>query len=417
MNPSLTRIAAGFVAVALLGTPLRAPAADAVERAPASFVAPKLDPALAMRLLALDCTRISADDVRALAQGPTPRIIMVHGGIFPVHLVMASFGRFLAGMGYPESRIRDSGGDWSYSPYMDTKQLAGLVAWQYERDGMRPLLIGHSQGGLYVVKIIKDLAGQTAQSLQVWNPRDWAFENRTTIVDPLTGRTRPVIGVSVAYGSAIGAGGLALILPNQWEPLETLRKIPDTIDEFTGYFINSDLIAMSFPGNPLDSRYQATGTATVRNVMLPPTYNHISAPDAEDLAKDAQVRAWIDAYVPKPGADTDADADTSSLPAAAQQHALYAADVWYSVKKSWCQEAQRLIRRGSAPPAADVGSAPPATATATAAAPPVAAGGASPTPAASPDPTSAAPAPRPANPDDGRPADDAGARPVRQPAG
>jgi len=368
MNTPSTRIAAALVAVALMGTPLRAPAADAVERAPATFVAPKLDPALATRLLALDCTRIGGDDVRTLAQGPTPRIILVHGGVFPVHLVMASFGRFLAGMGYPEGRIRDPGGDWSYSPYMDTKQLAGLVAWQYERDGMRPLLIGHSQGGLYVVKIIKDLAGQTAPSLQVWNPVDWAFENRTTIADPLTGRTRTVIGVSVAYGSAIGAGGLALILPNQWEPLETLRKIPDTIDEFTGYFINNDLIAMSFTGNPLDSRYQATGTATVRNVVLPPTYNHISAPDAEDLARDAQVRAWIDAYVPKPGADTDADADTSALPPAAQQHALYAADVWYSVKKSWCQEAQRLIRRTGTPPPADVGAAPlpPSTAAATA---------------------------------------------------
>ena len=76
---------------------------------------------------------------------------------------MESFGRFLTGMGYPEASIRDPGsGDWSYSPYMHTTQLAGLVAWQYEHDGMRPMMVGHSQGGLYAVKILKDLAGEAA---------------------------------------------------------------------------------------------------------------------------------------------------------------------------------------------------------------------------------------------------------------
>src|SRR6478752_4245445 len=130
------------------------------------------DAALQSRLLALDPAHISDRDVReTLAKGPAPRIMLLHGGVYPVHLLMESFGRFLTGMGYPESQIRDPGdGDWSYSPYLRTSQLAGLVAWQYEHDGMRPMLIGHSQGGLSAVKILKDLAGQNGDDVQVWNP-------------------------------------------------------------------------------------------------------------------------------------------------------------------------------------------------------------------------------------------------------
>lgn len=298
------------------------------------------DRALQERLLALDPAHISDQDVRqVLAKGPAPRIILIHGGVYPVYLLMESFGRFLVGMGYPEARIRDPrDGSWSYSPYMTSGQLAGLVAWQYERDGMRPMLIGHSQGGLYAVKILKDLAGQSGDSLRVWNPLTWSFEDRTTIEDPLTGRQRPVVGLSVSYASAVGAGGLALVLPNQWGDLETLRRIPDTVDEFTGFFVDYDMIALSFPGNPLDTPYVADGNASVRNVKLPPTYNHITVPDTDDLAQDPKTRAWINAYVP------GARADPSGLPASAQVHVLWAADVWYSIKKHWCLEAQRFIR-------------------------------------------------------------------------
>ena len=166
-----------------LAVAMPVPAADDVTSSP--FRPPTLEPATAARVMALNCARLGADDVRALGAVPAPRVILIHGGVFPVHLLMAAFGRFLVGMGYPEASIRDpSVGDWSYSPYMDTKQLAGLVAWQYERDGMRPMMVGHSQGGLYVVKILKDLAGRSGDTLQVWNPRTWEYENRTSIIDP-----------------------------------------------------------------------------------------------------------------------------------------------------------------------------------------------------------------------------------------
>jgi hypothetical protein len=299
-----------------------------------------IDRAIEDRILALDPAHISDNDVReTLARGPTPRIILLHGGVYPVHLLMVSFGKFLSQMGYPEVHIGDpADGEWSYSPYLPTTQLAGLVAWQYEHDGMRPMLIGHSQGGLSAVRILKDLAGQNGDSLRVWNPFTAALEDRTTIIDPLTGRERPVVGLSAAYASAVGAGGFALALPGWWENLSMLRKIPDTVDEFTGYFIEVDFVALSIPGNPLDSRYEATGTAQVRNVTLPATYNHVTVPVTQDLPNDPQVREWLNAYVP------DANADASALPLEAQLHVMWAADVWYSIKKHWCLEAQRLIR-------------------------------------------------------------------------
>ena len=298
------------------------------------------EPAVQARLLALDPEHISDRDVReTLAKGPAPRIMLLHGGVYPVHLLMESFGRFLTGMGYPESQIRDPGdGDWSYSPYLRTSQLAGLVAWQYEHDGMRPMLIGHSQGGLSAVKILKDLAGQNGDVIRVWNPLTATLEERTTIVDPLTGRERPAVGVSVAYASAVGAGGWALILPNWWEDLDTLRKIPDTVDEFTGYFIEVDLFALSLPGNPLDRKYENGGKAHVRNVTLPATYSHVVVPLTRSLAEEPAVRDWINAYVPGD------NRDTSSLPGDAAEHVLWAADVWYSIKKHWCLEAQRWVR-------------------------------------------------------------------------
>jgi pimeloyl-ACP methyl ester carboxylesterase len=291
------------------------------------------------RILALDPDRLSAADVATLAAGPTPHIILLHGGIYPVHLVMESFGEFLVGMGYPETNIRDvATGEWSHSPYDSSDRLAGLVAWFYEHDGLRPMLVGHSQGGLHAVKIIKELAGERSQRVSAWNPVTGTSEDRTTITDPLTGKERPVIGTSVAYASVVGAGGWALALPHQWESLDTLRRIPDNVDEFTGYFISVDFFALSFPGNPLDRRYESSGKANVRNVMLPATYNHVMMPATAELAQDARVRDWINAFVP--GNEPDA----SMLPANAQSQVMWAADVWYSIKKHWCLEAQTLIR-------------------------------------------------------------------------
>ena len=137
------------------------------------------------QILAIDPEHVTAADVKTLAAGPTPHIILLHGGVYPVHLAMESFGEFLVGMGYPEAKIRDPAtGEWSYSPYDSSARIAGKVAWYYEHDALRPMLVGHSQGGLHAVKIIKDLAGQRAERVPVWNP---STQRRTR-----TGRRSPI---------------------------------------------------------------------------------------------------------------------------------------------------------------------------------------------------------------------------------
>jgi hypothetical protein len=303
----------------------------------------KVDSAVEDRVLALDPAHISAQDVRdTLSKLPAPQVVLLHGGIYPVYLAMTSFAEFLIGMGYPEDRIRrpDNVADstYSYSPYQDSTQIAGLIAWHYEHDGVRPLMVGHSQGGVQAVKILYDFAGASGAELALWNPMSDAPEGRTTYIDPLTGATRPVVGFVVPYASVVGAGGAALLLPNQWSMVHRLRTIPDTVEDFTGYTISVDFVALSFPGSRGASEFHHNGTANVRNVILPAAYNHVVVPVTRELATNPAMREWVDAYVPdRPGQE-------ASLPPGPADNVLWAADVWYSIKQHWCLEAQRLVR-------------------------------------------------------------------------
>ncbi|HRH90091.1 MAG TPA: hypothetical protein PLO41_24865, partial [Rubrivivax sp.] len=303
---------------------------------PPAALAMQPDPQLEARILALDPTRVSDDDVRKLlALGPTPRIVLLHGGIYPVHLVMESFARFLVGMGYPEAKLRHPGdGRRSHSPYENSAQITGLLGWYYENEAMMPLMIGHSQGGIQLVKVLYELSGKDGP-VRVWNPLTDAAEERVLIVDPFTGAKRPVVGLKVGYASVVGAGGAALMLPNQWSMVRRLRAIPDTVDDFTGYMLALDLVAWDVAG--ADNDYRALGTAQVRNVELPVGYSHVFVPATSHLARDPAMRAWIDAYAP---GRADAPPAESTL----ADNSLWAADVWYHVKKHWVLQAQQLLR-------------------------------------------------------------------------
>jgi hypothetical protein len=304
----------------------------------------QLDQALEDRLLALDPDHISGKEVRdTLSKAPAPHIVSLHGGLYPAnYLTMTSFAEFLISMGYPEARIRRSDGVldslYSYSPYQDSREVAGLIAWYYERDGLRPMMVGHSQGGVQAVKILYDLAGASGADIHIWNPVADVAEDRTTIMDPLTGVERPVVGMTVPYVSAVGAGGAALLLPNQWSMVHRLRTIPDSVEDFTGFTISVDLVAMDFPGARGASEFHHNGKAQVRNVVLPSGYNHAFVPVTRELAANKAMRHWLNAYVP------DGKGQTETLPPGPNDNALWAADVWFSIKKHWCIEVQRLIR-------------------------------------------------------------------------
>jgi hypothetical protein len=299
------------------------------------------DPAVEDRILALDPEHITEHDVRAtLEHGPSPQIILVHGGVYGTQWLMMSFAKFLIGMGYPEAKIRDpSDGAYSQNPFGSSARLAGEIAWYYEHDGVRPMMVGHSQGGIQAVKVLYELNGAFSNDIPVWNPVSDTEEQRHSIIDPLTGAQRPVKGVSLTYVSVVGAGGVALAAPVHWDMAQRLHTIPNTVEDFTGYSIDNDLIAWTFPGPDSAHLYHHNGTAQVRNVTLPGTYSHVFVPVTQALAADPKMRDWLNAFVP--GADNGQPPGASD---GRDHNAFWAADVWFSIKKHWCLEAQRLIR-------------------------------------------------------------------------
>ncbi len=296
------------------------------------------------KILALNPKHVSEQDVRTvLANTPAPHIINIHGGIASVIPRMVSFSEFLIGMGYPAiSLTNPSDGTYSFSCYESSRKIAGVIAWYYEKDGLRPMMVGHSQGGIQAVKILDKFAGPPSSTLNVWNPLTWEKEARTQIVDPLTGKTRPVVGLQLPYTTSVGAGGLTRLLPNQWDMLFRLRTIPDSVEEFTGFCKEYDILGGDFMGYGSANEFESGGTATVRNVWLPMEYNHGEIPDSKHLLDDPAMVDWINHYQPDEAPvshaelDVEFDGDNS--------HILWAADVWYSIKKHWVIELQRLIR-------------------------------------------------------------------------
>jgi hypothetical protein len=245
---------------------------------------------------------------------------------------MEPFARFLIAMGYPAARLADpEGGEFSESSFMRSDVLAGELAFDYERTGMSPMLIGHSQGGMLVIRTLYELAGAFHDAIRVVDPASGEVLARTTIVDPYTQRARPVVGLRVAYGAAIATGWLPRLMLGQWSMLSRLRTVPDSVDDFTGFILPNDPIEGNLFG---DRPYEASGSAHVRTVVLPESYHHVTLPRVAHLAADPALRAWIDAW--RPGDRTmPPQGDTSNL--------VHATDIWYSVKRHWCLQAQRLL--------------------------------------------------------------------------
>jgi pimeloyl-ACP methyl ester carboxylesterase len=305
---------------------------------------PMLTREAADEILALDPAHVTDHEVRKLlSQAPAPRIINIHGGIYPVHRRMLSFTDFLIGMGYPGSSITNPGdGTYSFSCYESSEKIAGAIAWYYECEGLRPMIVGHSQGGMQAVKVLRKLAGLSSKRLHIWNPLTWKKEERFNIIDPRTGKMSPIVGLQLPYVTAVGAGGLTRILPNQWDMCMKLRKVPDSVEEFTGFYKGKDLLGGDFLGYGRANDFRPIGKAVVRNVRLPSAYKHGAIPDTRHLLKSEQIKNWINDYRPvdKPLDTTQSDLKFDSD----SSHILWAADVWYSIKKYWVIELQRLIR-------------------------------------------------------------------------
>lgn len=297
--------------------------------------------ALQEKILQLDPDHVSEQELReVLAQAPAPRIINIHGGIYPVYLEMESFSQFLIGMGYPEAKIRHpADGAYSFSCYDNSAHIAGAIAWFYEKEGLRPLLVGHSQGGIQAIKVLHELAGAFDPRLSVWNPLTERSEKRDWILDPVTGLHLPIAGgpPKLCYATAVTAGGLTRLMPNQWSMMFKLRTIPASTTNFTGFYFGFDLLGGDGLGFG-DGNYHPNGPVTVRNVALPASYNHYFVPRTAHLKDFPETRRWInEEFVPGPRPDFKAKLPGSTA------NILWAADVWTSIKKHWVLELQRVI--------------------------------------------------------------------------
>ena len=293
---------------------------------------PPLDAALAARIRELDCANVTAAGVRdVLSRAPAPRIVLLQGSV-PL-VTMEPFARFLIAMGYPAARlVNPRDGQFSYSSFADSAALAGELAFDYEQTGLAPMLIGHSQGGMLAIRTLYELAGAFHDELHVVDPATGNALPRTSIVDPHTGRSRPVVGLHVSYAAALATGWLPRLLLGQWTMLSRLRSIPDTVDEFSGFILPHDPVAGNLLG---DAPYAPLGKARVRTVVLPDSYHHLALPRVAHLAVDPSIHAWIDAWSPDAAAAPPAG-DISNL--------VHATDIWYSVKRRWCLQAQGLLR-------------------------------------------------------------------------
>lgn len=265
-----------------------------------SFDSLAADPALSTRVLALDPNRISAADVRSvLSRCPAPRILNFRGSAF--HTI-DDFSRFLVAMGYPDKSVRDPAtGALSYSSDQSSGAVAHTIVAIARREGLRPMLIGHSQGGSLIMKVLHQLEGQP-----------------------------------VSYAAAIGTGHLMRVLRGQWDRLPILRKVPDSVPEFSGYQLAGDILGSDLTILSKHRGYRAEGQAQVHNVRLNGA-GHRDIMRIQSLAHNAATRSWIDGYSPG-----------SHAPEEAKLH--FAADIWHYVKKRWCMELQGSLRRNSQAP-------------------------------------------------------------------
>ena len=299
----------------------------------------QIDRDMENRILALDADNITEEDIETtLKFAPAPRVHCIAGGTFFVHLQLESFADFLVGMGYPRDKLRHPGNGSYSSPCVDSgPRVAGLIAWYYEKEGLRPMLIGHSQGGVQAMRVLLELAGKMSSTINVRNPLTGRNEDRDWIIDPITGEKTPVTQVQCSYASVVGAGGVARTLPTHWRMSFRLRAVPDSVVEFTGFYIHGDVMGGDFLGFADKDSYKSNGTAEVRTVLLPFGHDHYFVPNTKHLARNKSTRDWINAYEPSaaPGYP-DIDGRLTNI--------IWGAEVWTSIKRHWCLEAQRLIR-------------------------------------------------------------------------
>ena len=228
------------------------------------------------------------------------------------------------------------------SPELKDKVLALDPVHVEEQDGLRPMTVGHSLGGIQAIRVLCRLAGNPVEQAQIWTPVTETSEDRFEIVDPLTGTKHPLAGLQLPYARVALSGGIARIIPGEWDMSDKLREIPDSVEEFTGFQKGFDMAGGGFMGYGDGNDYHPTGSARVWNVRLPWFSAHWTLAYAKALLEEPEMLDWINHYHPVAGGAQDFVSDPEFEMQSGE--VIWAADVWYSIKKHRVVELQRLIR-------------------------------------------------------------------------
>jgi len=199
------------------------------------------------------------------------------------------------------------------------------------------MIVGHSQGGIQAVKVLYELAGVFHEQLPVWNPLTGKEEDRYTIIDPMTGLERSVVGLRVSYTTAVEQVDSRVSFPisGYGRKASQHSRYDGGVHRFCHRY---------GPARRRSPRIwtcefiQPNGIAKVRTVRLPLGYNHVTVPVTSHLAA---VRRFA---IGSTGMFRQRSPRWMSNSIKQRQHPL-AAEVWHSIKKHWVLELQQLIRQ------------------------------------------------------------------------
>ena len=207
----------------------------------------------------------------------------------------------------------------------------------HERDGVRPIIIGHSKGGGVVIETLRALAGVYGDELPLVDPSTLVAEPRTRYADPADRRAAAASSTSSCRSrprSRRAACRACCAASSSWRACcATCRTAPRRSS------------ASRFPSIRSPGPWRATRTRTARSAARTCATSSSRRGRATSarraprhLAADPATRAWIERYRPGAGAPLPDAHDVANLP--------MAAELWFAIKRAWCGEAQRAARAG-----------------------------------------------------------------------
>jgi hypothetical protein len=229
--------------------------------------------------------------------------------------------------------------------------MAGMAAWFYEHDGMAPILVGWSGGGILVIRALHALNGSPeTEPVRMVNARTGEVEERTWFRDFHTGRRRPMPALRVPFAAALAAGGLGrAVQPKVWPIVEGLHRVPDTAREFLGFKSPADIFGTDMM-NGSDgafieaNRFRPMGSAKVRSIMTDDSYDHFWVVHCNELLKSPEGTAWVRSYRPDPGYGQRDYRNSLEFTFIQEKRNLWCGELWHGVKKHWALSAQRAAR-------------------------------------------------------------------------